>query len=251
MYSCEDMFPTVEPSELFSLGQLMLRWPYNTVQNISTEACDFIREGIGHFSLDLYVLKNLYYQNEPTEFHNYVGFVLHLQPAPTHNYEYQECVANFSNTFVLKQQVKEIESRARHYTMRSPGHEKTLKGTICTKKNIKSFASQVLHKIFQNLHGEGAQPMLSVETVWPWLGPIEPPLLQNPDRSTVTDDREMKFFVATAIQLGQTEKKCLARMLSYRYPELSYAQLHDIVEPESDRLPANKPQQARRWAGKA
>ena len=197
------------------------------------------------------MLKDLYYQNEPTEFHNYVGFALHLQPAPTHNYEYQECVTNFSNIFVLKQQVKDIESRARHYTMRPPGHEKTLKGTICTKKNIKSFASQALHKIFQNLHGKLDQPILPVETIWPWLGPIEPPLPQNPDRSTMTDDGEMKLFVATARQLGQTDKKCLTRMLSYRYPELSYAQLHDIVEPESVRLPANKQQQARRWAGKA
>lgn len=240
---------TLKVDQVLSLGQLFLRWPYNTVEKVAREtiALDLKTK---KYELELYRFIDMRY--DPGE-----GFFLllaiHGVPSPEN---FETFLELFPNLFVLRQDVEKIEQGKREYTLYPAGKSVFGDDALCTRDNVNTIAPQVLYKCchygLENMPaGQIAEHALSSINIWPWLGPVDPPLSpQELKRTVAISIAEMRGYVAAAKAVGQQEDEYLARMLKYRYPELTYTELVRAVDGNDKRKGQAITRQARRWLGK-
>ena len=245
---------TVEPREVLPLAALFLRWPYKSGEIISKEINTYASDHGVQTRLTIYGVEDIYYQQTPVEPSNYVGFLLRINWNIYLRANCWDMLENFSNFIVLKQDVLNIEKTNREYCALPVGPNKQFVETICTMKNLSLFIPKMLPKIAR--HQEQNIPILDEpkvipkERIWPWLGPIAPSLPEYEVKRTIpSETEEIELFVKAARELGQNDPKCLARMIKYRYPEVSHPMLVDLIDPAYKGNAAAKRKKGRRWLG--
>lgn len=244
----------MQPSEIMCLAELLLRWPENTLKHIKCQMKTPVERGtLPDMALPMYTFDCLYLRDSPTDEDNYEGFLISLNRQLSHQ---NGCsIGNlFSNIFFMRKDVIEIEKNNRHYMAFYRGKPANEQGTICTLKNIHIVGAQILYDILESryfidritpIYGE-----LVEDAIWPWFGPVDPPLIEVtlPMERTLSHKlkREIEFFIRAARELGQNSLSCLARMIKYNYPQISYPLLVDLLEPDVYRAAASKRKQGRR-----
>ena len=252
----DHLHQTVKPEDVFPIARLFLRWPYQTAENINSKLYEFRDEIHAMTWLTLFELKDVYYQSKAIEPYSCKGFLLRLKGIEVpHNFEYGELTDIFHNIFVLKEEIFSIEQLNRHYCALPSGYKTELQNEICTEKNFSLLAPRIFADIFQYRKQSAETEMatgaeISKKHLWPWLGPIikdSPEKLSS--RSIDDEAEEITDFIQTARTLEQNEPDCLARMVNYRYPRVSYPELVHLIEPEIHRTPSTATKLARRWLG--
>ena len=237
---------TVEPKDVLSMAEFLTRWPENTAWHIIEQLHTHKTSNSIRTMLTLYELEDAYYQHNPVEPYNYQGFLLKLTAvlAPE-NRSYEEYIKKFSNMFVLKDDVLEIEKTNRHYCALTPGNNSKPTAKICRKDNLHVTGPEIFRGIFKYPQEIQSLPKTHL---YPWLGPVNPELPSVKVTRTVEDDKEeIEYFVKAAKELGQNNPYCLAKMVKYRYPDTSHPLLVDVIEPGHSRNSDAARQQGRRW----
>ncbi|GAB1253669.1 hypothetical protein [Desulfovibrio falkowii] len=249
----------VHPDELMPIAELMLRWAWNTDDKIKSQLYSPLKGEEFQKKLTLYELKDVLFQQNERSLKEYNGAILTLQAIIVpRNCSYDEYIGKFTDIFVCRQDVVNIEEKFGHrdYCALPPGIASKMMGRedVCTTKNIHVMGPAVFRKIFSSKHWQNASDETQTVTllpkthVWPWLGPINPPLSHEVIRRTVRDDQEeISDFVKAAKELGQRNPYCLAKMVKHRYPEISYPLLVDVIDPDHSRNPKAARQMGRRW----
>lgn len=247
---------TVKPNDVFPIARLFLRWPHQTAENINSKLYEFRDEIHAMTWLTLFELKDVYYQPKAVEPDNYKGFLLRLKGIEVpQDFEYAEFTDIFHNIFVLKKDVFSIEQWNRHYCALPAGNKTDLQNAICTEKNLPFLAPRIFTDIFQHCKSSAevdtaTSVEISKKHLWPWLGPIvKDPPEKLPSRSVDDEVGEIADFIQAARTLEQNESDCLARMVNYRYPRVSYPELVHLIEPGIHRTPSAATKLARRWLG--
>ena len=250
----------VEPDDVIPFTSLCLNyWPYETGAKI--------HEYIGHryysTEMDLVTdvlaircLRRVVYQSaaNPT-------YLLCLSNAK--EMSLSEQITNAGNLFFLRRNILEFEEKHTYYREIPPGAEQRDENCICTEKNLPSFVSRA---IFEMNTGRKPTPKEEQEfsipknRLWTWLGPIDPDLPLGRKLSPNDKERqEILEFVAIANSLRQmdtrdlksaarkVDEKCLARILKYRYPNLSKTEVYDFVFPNNNATDKQKDSQGTRW----
>lgn len=244
----------MQPSDIMCMAELLLRWPEDTLKHIKRQMKTPVERGaLPGVALPIYVFQSLHFQKEPTEQHNYKGFLIRLSRLLSHQ-EGRSIGNLFSNIFFMRKDVIEIEKNNRHYIAFYRGKPTAEQSTICTLKNIHIVGAQILFDILEShyfidkitpIYGE-----LVEDAIWPWFGPVDPPLIDVtlPMERTLSHEQkhEMELFIRAARELGQNSLSCLARMIKNNYPQISYPLLVDLLEPDAYRTAASKRKQGRR-----
>lgn len=249
----------VEPDEVIPFASLCLNyWPYETGARI--------HEYIGHqryatergIVSDVLSIRNLNRvvcqpNGEPT-------YLLCLGNAKTMSLSEQ--IASAGNLFFLRRNILEFEESHKHYREVPPGEERRSNSSVCIESNLVSF---VVRTIFEMNTGRKPTPEEEQEfsvpenRLWTWLGPIDPDMPTGRTFSPNDKERqEILEFVALAKLLRQmdsrdltpahkVDEKCLARMLKYRYPNLSKTEVYDFVFPNNNAADKKKDSQGTRW----
>lgn len=250
----------VEPDDVIPFASLCLNyWPYETGMRIH----EYIRHQRYNperdIISDVLAIRNLnrvvYQPNgQPT-------YLLCLGNAKTMSLSEQ--VASAGNLFFLRRNILEFEESHKHYREVPPGAEKRDNLSVCTESNLASFVAQTIFEM-----NTGRKPMPEEEQefsvpenwLWTWLGPIDPDMPSG--RTFNPNDKERQEileFVTLANSLrqmdtrdlksaaGKVDEKCLARMLKYRYPNLSKPELYDFVRPNNNAGGKKKDSQVTRW----
>ncbi|MCD7982735.1 MAG: hypothetical protein LUG19_00595 [Desulfovibrio sp.] len=251
------MFQTVPSDAVFSLAALFTRWQYRTAKNIITELYTRIDENQIRSKITFFELTDLYYQKEHIEPWNYKGFVFKMEAIllPDEG-KVHEHIKKFPNIFVLKEDIFAIEKFKRDYCLIPGGYNPENDFIICNKQTLPSLGPQIFIEICAADQDDEFREKLTRDIsfpqqhLWPWLGPVitHVPHRKQGRKNTVGHDlEEVTEFIRTARELGQNDPRCLAKMLNYRYPNISLPTMVNIIEPDEQRNPSTATKTARRW----
>lgn len=236
----------IKPDDVIPFSSLCLRyWPYKTGSKLSLPLDTYKYDEYGVYEmLPLFYLKRVSYQ--PTSQSRYM---LCLDNAKQLSLE--DKIANVGNLFFPHMNIVEVERNYPEYREVPPGAGRREDANICTEKNLTSFVART---IFEMTKGRKPTPeeeqKLSIppHRLWTWLGPIDPEIpVSRTFKPNDEERQEIAEFLAVANKLDQTDGKCLARMLKYRYPNLSKTELYDFIYPGNNATDKQKDSQATRW----
>ena len=236
------------PEDVIPFASLCLNyWPYKTgskiYEYIKYSLCD-PEKGINHEMLEIRYLSKVLYENIAAP-----NYRLCLDNAKRMSLPSK--IANAGNLFFIRQNLFEFEEEHRDYREIPPAFERGGDDELCTEKNLASFVSRT---IFEMNTGRKPTPdeeqkySIHEHHLWTWLGPIDPVIPVA--RTFKPNDEERQAiieFLAVAKSLNQTDEKCLARMVKYRYPNLSKTEIYDFIYPGNDAGTKQKDSQGTRW----
>ncbi len=250
-------FHTVYPDAVLPLAALFTCWQYRTAENIIRERYTLVEEYGPGYRLALFELKELYYQKNPIEPWNYRGFLLKLEESiPPDDDSIYDYIYKFQNIYVLKEDVFAIEKIKREYCSIPGGNKGAHTHLICNESTLSDLGTAIFLEIclegLNNALLEKAKAEIKIpkECFWPWLGPVITNVLPRKQgrKSTIDHDlEEVIEFIRIARALGQNDPPCLAKMLNYRYPNVSLPTLVSIIDPDKERTLSTATKMARRW----
>ena len=251
---------TAKPEELFSMGQLFLRWKYDIAQRILSKFHLATISSPEEHPLRLFEATDYYYQDMPIDPDRYQGFLLKLENLfHLGGYSYSEMLPKFSSLFVLKQDVLHAERLSPEYLALPAGDRTKLHSEICTLENLHIRGPQIFAELFT---GNGtsipstADLKMSKNFVWPWLGPVlQSPLekkeLKGQEKENSSEYlEEVASFIKMAKDLGQENPKHLARMVRHHYPKTTNRELVTLVAPKSSKTNDAIDQRIHNWLRK-
>ena len=240
---------TVRPDEVLCLAQLLKRWPHLSCERVCFQVYDIVYAKHGaeaESNLDMYVFNGLQ-RNQNGEIFLDLACVLPKKD------EFEFYCNRCGDIFFLKQQIEYIEEECRDYQL-SPYVMDRKDGVICCDDDTLPFVAKVA--IYALCHGPhlekklfSADFQIPRDRLYPWLGPIAQDIsgFGNYAKSDEGfDHSKVTRLLDAAKMLGQNDKKILARMVAYRYPNLTWEQLARHI----DGKPIEKsetPQLMRTW----
>lgn len=162
-----------------------------------------------------------------------------------------EQLKNAGNLFFIKSNIFEFEENHKYYREIPPDAARNESDDLCTEKNLAAFMTRTIFEM-----NEGRRPSpeeekafsISPNGIRTWLGPIYPNIPASRTFKPNDSERtEIADFISLARILEQTDEKCLARMVKYRYPNLSKTEVYDFVHPNNDATDKQKDSQGTRW----
>lgn len=231
------------------LAQLLKRWPYLSCERVCFQVYDIVhakRATEAESNLDMYVFNGLQH-NKNGEIFLDIACVLPKKD------EFEYYCNRCGDIFFLKQQIEDIEEECRDYQL-SPDVMDRKTGAICCDDNTLPFVAKI--SIYALCHGPhlekasfSADFQIPRDRLYPWLGPIAPDVgvFGNHAKSDENfDHSKVTRLLDAAKVLAQNDKKILAQMVAYRYPNLTWEQL----ARHTDSAPIEKsktPQLMRTW----
>ena len=243
----EDFAVYAEPDDVVPFTRFCLDyWPYETGGKLYKyfRECIFLPITEAVVILPIFYLQRVIYQ--PTAQPRYLLRLLNIN-----DLSLSEMIATAGNLFLLRRKILDLEETNKQYREVPPGAERRGDDNFCTEKNLAAFVTRT---IFEMYGGKKPTPKeqqtysIPEDHLWTWLGPIDPPIPSG--KIFKPNDKERKEileFIELAKDLGQKDPKCLARMLKYRYPNLSKTEVYDFVYPDKDATDKQKDSQATRW----
>ena len=243
----------LEAEKLICFASLCIHWPLRTGEAIYTHLHkSFLPFDHLRTPLTLYKMADVKYVPENEAQVGADGIFLHLDSIDfPSGKDFEEAYANIHHLFFLKEDVQRIDSQIKNYRSLSLGSAKYSTNDYCTEKNLPLLAPKILYEAFtgEQPSAENRVPPIPEERLWPWLGPINPPIPDTHGKHKDSEPEtveEIKALSKAARDLGQ-KPKYVARMLKAYFPYLSYASLAQYIEPGK----ALSETTMRRWVGKS